>query len=69
MDVGKSIETIEKMDPGEKIAFSMYPDSQHASMVSYYSCFIVGDDPTMPASVLKDGKPYNFAYLTSVFCY
>ncbi len=65
LDVGKSIETIEKMEPGEKIAFSMYPDSQHASMVSYYSCFVVGDDPTMPASVLKDGKPYNFTYLTS----
>lgn len=65
LDVGKSIETIEKMEPGEKIAFSMYPDSQHASMVSYYSCFVVGEDPTMPASVLKDGKPYNFTYLTS----
>ena len=65
LDVGKSMETIEKMNPGEKIAFSMYPDPQHASMVSYYSCFVVGDDPTMPASVLKDGKPYNFIYLTS----
>ena len=65
LDVGKSVETIEKMSPGEKIAFSMYPDPQHASMVSYYSCFVVGDDPTMPVSVIKDGKPYNFVYLTS----
>jgi len=65
LDVGKSIETIEKMEPGEKIAFSMYPDPQHSSMVSYYSCFVVGDDPTIPASVIKDGKPYNFTYLTS----
>ena len=65
LDVGKSIETIQKMEPGEKIAFSMHPDPQHASMVSYYSCFVVGDDPTMPATVLKDGKPYNFTYLTS----
>ena len=65
LDVGKSVETIEKMSPGEKIAFSMYPDPQHASMVSYYSCFVVGDDPTMPVSVIKDGKPYNFTYLTS----
>ena len=65
LDVGKSIETIEKMQPGEKIAFSMYPDPQHASMVSYYSCFVVGDDPTVPVSVLKDGKPYNFTFLTS----
>jgi hypothetical protein len=65
LDVGKSVETIAKMSPGEKIAFSMYPDPQHASMVSYYSCFVVGDDPTMPVSVIKDGKPYNFTYLTS----
>ncbi len=65
LDVGKSIETIEEMKPEEKIAFSMYPDPQHASMVSYYSCFVVGEDPTMPSSVLKDGKPYNFTYLTS----
>ncbi|MGI0093280.1 MAG: hypothetical protein ACREA8_04185, partial [Nitrosotalea sp.] len=56
---------IDKIDPGQKIAFSMYPDPQHASMVSYYSCFVVGDDPTMPATVTKDGKPYNFIYLTS----
>ncbi|MHB8545854.1 MAG: peptidase [Nitrosotalea sp.] len=65
LDVGKSVETIDKIDPGQKIAFSMYPDPQHAAMVSYYSCFVVGDDPTLPVSVIKDGKPYNFTYLTS----
>ncbi|MGI0074435.1 MAG: peptidase [Nitrosotalea sp.] len=65
LDVGKSVETIDKIDPGQKIAFSMHPDPQHASMVSYYSCFTVGDDPTMPVSVIKDGKPYNFIYLTT----
>ncbi|HJW20644.1 MAG TPA: hypothetical protein VJ571_08845 [Candidatus Nitrosotalea sp.] len=65
LDVGKNVVTIDKIDPGQKIAFSMYPDPQHASMVSYYSCFTVGDDPTMPVSVIKDGKPYNFIYLTS----
>lgn len=65
LDVGKSVETIDKIDPGQKIAFSMYPDPQHASMVSYYSCFVVGEDPTMPVTITKDGKPYNFQYLTS----
>ncbi len=65
LDVGKSVETIDKIDPGQKIAFSMYPDPQHASMVSYYSCFTAGEDPTMPVTVTKDGKPYNFQYLTS----
>ena len=42
LDTGKSIETIEKIEPGQKIAFSMYPDSQRASKVSYYSCFALG---------------------------
>jgi hypothetical protein len=65
LDVGKSVETIEKIDSGQKIAFSMYPDPLHASKVDFYSCFIVGDDPTLTVSVLKDGKPYNFTYLTS----
>ncbi len=39
LDTGKSIETIEKLEPGQKIAFSMYPDPQRASKVSYYSLF------------------------------
>lgn len=65
LDVGKSVEMIEKINPGQKIGFSMYPDPQRASKINYYSCFAVGDDPTMTVSVLRDGKPYNFTYLTS----
>jgi hypothetical protein len=65
LDVGKSIETISKIDPGQVISFSMYPDPNHGTLVSYYSCFVVGDDPTLPISVTRDGKPYNFIYLTS----
>jgi len=65
LDVGKSVEIIEKIDPGQKIGFSMYPDPQRASKINYYSCFAVGDDPSMSISVLRDGKPYNFTYLTS----
>ncbi len=34
LDTGKSIETIQEIDPGQKIAFSMYPDPQFASKVS-----------------------------------
>lgn len=65
LDVGKSIETISKIEPGQKVTFSMYPDPNHSSMVSYYSCFVVGDNPTVQVTMTKDGKPYNFTYLTS----
>ncbi len=65
LDTGKSIETIEKMDPGQKIAFSMYPDPQLASKVSYYSCFVVGDDPSQTIWVERNGSKFYFSFLTS----
>ncbi|MDE1843228.1 MAG: FxLYD domain-containing protein [Thaumarchaeota archaeon] len=65
LDVGKSIETVSKIDPGQKVMFSMYPDPQHATSVSYYSCFVVGDNPTIQVTMTRDGKPYNFTYITT----
>lgn len=64
MDVGKSIETIEKIEPGEKKEFSIYPDPQFATKVSYYSCFAIGDDMVIPTYVIKDGGKFNFRYKT-----
>ena len=65
LDVGKSIENITDIKPGEKIAFSMYPDPQHASNVSYYSCFALGEDPTQTTWVERNGDRFYFTYLTS----
>ena len=65
LDVGKSVETIDKMEPGEKLAFSMYPDPTLASKVSYYSCFDLGADPTQTVTVKRDGNKYYFTYLSS----
>lgn len=65
LDVGKSIETIPRIDPGQKIAFSMYPDSERASKVSYYSCFALGEDPTQTVSVKRNGQPFYFTYISS----
>ena len=65
LDVGKSIEDIKSMKPGEKVAFSMYPDPQHTSNVSYYSCFAVGEDPTQTTWVQRNGEKFYFTYLTS----
>jgi hypothetical protein len=65
LDVGKSVENIVGMKPGEKVAFSMYPDPQHASYVSYYSCFAIGEDPTQTTWVERNGGRFYFTYLTS----
>lgn len=64
LDTGKS-EMIEKIEPGQQIAFSMYPDPQLASKVSYYSCFELGADPTQTTWVEKNGKRFYFTFLTS----
>jgi len=65
LDTGKSIETIEKIEPGQKVAFSMYPDSQLASKVSYYSCFALGEDPTQTIKLQRNGQPYYITYVSS----
>lgn len=64
LDTGKS-EMIEKIEPGQKIAFSMYPDPLRASNVSYYSCFDLGADPIQTTWVEKNGKRFYFTFLTS----
>jgi hypothetical protein len=65
LDTGKSIETIEKIEPGQKVAFSMYPDSQLASKVSYYSCFALGEDPTQTIKLQRNGQPFYITYVSS----
>ena len=65
LDTGKSIETIVKIEPGQKIAFSMYPDPQRASNVSYYSCFALGEDPTQTVKLQRNGQPYYVTYISS----
>ncbi len=65
LDTGKSIETIEKMEPGQKITFSIYPDSQLASKVSYYSCFALGEDPTQTIKLQRNGQPFYITYVSS----
>jgi len=65
LDTGKSIETIEKIEPGQKVAFSMYPDSQLASKVSFYSCFALGEDPTQTIKMQRNGQQFYFTYISS----
>ncbi len=67
IDVGKSVETIEKIEPGEKKEFSIYPDPSIASQVSYYSCFAIGDDAVIPMFVMRENKKFEFRYESSAY--
>ena len=64
IDVGKSVEIIEKLEPGEKKEFSIYPDPSFVSQVNYYSCFVIGDDMVIPTFVIRDDKRFDFRYKT-----
>ncbi len=64
IDVGKSIEIIEKLEPGQKKEFSIYPDPLFATQVNYYSCFVIGDDMVIPTFVIRDDKRFDFRYKT-----
>lgn len=64
IDVGKSVEIIEKLEPGEKKEFSIYPDPLFATQVNYYSCFVIGDDMVIPTFVIRDDRRFDFRYKT-----
>ena len=64
IDVGKSVENIESIQPGEKKEFSIYPDPSVAAQVNYYSCFVIGEDMVIPTYVMRDGVRFDFRYKT-----
>jgi len=65
LDTGKSVETISELKPGEKTEFTMYPDPLLASKVSYYSCFALGEDPTLTLYAQKGQDRVSFTYVTA----
>lgn len=62
IDVGKNIEKIEKMDPGEIIDFTIYPDPLVSDNVSYYSCFAIGDETIVPLYAMRGAERFDFRY-------
>lgn len=62
MDTGINVEKIGKIEPGQIIEFSIYPDPTVASDVNYYSCFNIGDETIVPLYAVRDGKRFNFRY-------
>ncbi|MGQ0772473.1 MAG: peptidase [Nitrososphaerota archaeon] len=62
LDTGKNIEKIEKIEPGQIIDFTMYPEPSIASDINYYSCFAIGDETIVPLSTVRNGDKFDFRY-------
>jgi hypothetical protein len=62
IDTGINVEKIEKIEPGQIIDFSIYPDPSVASDVNYYSCFNIGDETIIPLHTTRNGEEFNFRY-------
>ena len=62
LDITQNLEYIEKIDPGEIINFSMYPDPSVTEDVFYYSCFAPVDTTVVPITVKKHGEDFDFRY-------
>ncbi len=62
LDIVQNIEFIEKIEPGEILEFSMYPDPSITEDVFYYSCFAPVDTTVIPMTAKKNGGEFNFRY-------
>jgi len=62
LDIAQNIEFIEKIEPGEVVDFSMYPDPSITTDVFYYSCFAPVDTTVIPVTAKKNGGEFDFRY-------
>ena len=62
LDIGQNMELIEKIEPGEIVNFSMYPDPSITDDVYYYSCFGTMDTTVVPVTAKKSGGDFDFRY-------
>ena len=69
LDVAQNIEFIEKIDPGEIIDFTIYPDPSVDEPVRYYSCFAPVDSSVTPVSAKKNDGKYDFRYDSGAWYY
>ena len=62
LDIGQNIEFIEKIEPGEILNFSMYPDPSITDEIFYYSCFAPVDTTVIPITTKKNDGNFDFRY-------
>ena len=62
LDIGQNIEFIEKIEPGEILGFSMYPDPSITDEIFYYSCFAPVDTTVIPITAKKNDGDFDFRY-------
>lgn len=62
LDIVQNIEFIEKIESGEIVEFSMYPDPSITKDVFYYSCFAPVDTTVIPMSAKKEDGDFDFRY-------
>ncbi|MBL7015285.1 MAG: peptidase [Nitrosopumilus sp.] len=62
LDIAQNIEFIEKIEPGEILPFTMYPDPAIIDDVFYYSCFAPVDTTVIPVTAKKNGGNFDFRY-------
>lgn len=62
LDIVQNLEYVEKIEPGEILEFSMYPDPSVTQDVFYYSCFAPVDTTVVPITAKKDGGDFDFRY-------
>lgn len=62
LDIVQNIEFIEKIEPGEILDFSMYPDPSVTQDVFYYSCFAPVDTSVTPITTKKNEGDFDFRY-------
>ena len=62
LDITQNIEFIKKIEPGEILDFSMYPDPAITEDVFYYSCFAPVDTTVIPITAKKNDGNFDFRY-------
>ena len=62
LDIGQNMEFIKKIEPGEIVNFSMYPDPSITDDVYYYSCFGTMDTTVVPGTAKKAGGDFDFRF-------
>ncbi|MCV0430907.1 peptidase [Nitrosopumilus sp.] len=62
LDVAQNIRPIEKIEPGQILNFTIYPDPSVSEPVRFYSCFAPVDTTVIPITTKKNGGDFDFRY-------